>query len=168
MEVPSEGDRRGRLRCEDAASAVWSDVRSRIIRSLRSVLSEWTVCACWRRLSRRENCFPQWQANGRSPVCFLTWRARCSLRLNTMLQSPNPRHTNVLLGAARVRTGPTPGFFARGTPSSGPRDAVGAVGDVEEAFWAAPRGESAADGGVGDGLGGVLSVFILEIGRAHV
>jgi hypothetical protein len=25
----------------------------------------------WRRLSRRENCLPQWQANGRSPVCFL-------------------------------------------------------------------------------------------------
>jgi hypothetical protein len=24
-----------------------------------------------RKLSRRENCFPQWQANGRSPVCFL-------------------------------------------------------------------------------------------------
>lgn len=68
----------------------------------------------------------------------LTWRARCSLRLNTMLQSPNPRHTNVLLGAARVRTGPTPGFFARGTASSGPRDAVGAAGDVEGAFPAAP------------------------------
>ena len=53
------------------------DESSRIIRSLASCLSAWTVCACWRRLSRRENCFPQWQVKGRSPVCFL-WMERRS------------------------------------------------------------------------------------------
>lgn len=65
-----------------------------------------------------------------------------------MLQSPNPRHTNVLLGAARVRTGPTLVFFARG--ASSPSTTDGALGDVEAAL-----------GGVGGALGGVLSVFIL-------
>jgi len=32
----------------------------------------WTVCACWRRLSRRENRREQWHSKGRSPVCFLS------------------------------------------------------------------------------------------------
>ena len=54
-----------------AAMDAWREVRSRIMRSFCSCLSAWTVCACWRRLSRRENCLEQWQAKGRSPVCFL-------------------------------------------------------------------------------------------------
>lgn len=48
-----------------------SEARSFIMRSFSSCLSACTVCACWRRLSSRENCLPQWQVNGRSPVCFL-------------------------------------------------------------------------------------------------
>lgn len=71
-----------------AAMEAWREVRSRIMRSFWSCLSAWTVCACWRRLSRRENCFEQWQVKGRSPVCFLMCLARCSLRLKTMRQSP--------------------------------------------------------------------------------
>jgi len=31
----------------------------------------WTVWACWRRLSSRENRREQWHSKGRSPVCFL-------------------------------------------------------------------------------------------------
>ena len=54
-----------------AAMEVCRAVSSRIIISFWSCLSAWTVCACWRRLSRRENCLPQWQLKGRSPVCFL-------------------------------------------------------------------------------------------------
>lgn len=65
-----------------------SDVSSCIMRSFWSALSAWTVCACWRRLSRRENCFPQWQVKGRSPVCFLMCLRRCSLLLKTMRHSP--------------------------------------------------------------------------------
>ena len=85
-------------------------VRSRIMRSFCSALSACTVCACWRKLSSRENCLPQWHENGRSPVCLLQGRegqdsqgvlvgqartgthrtclAKCSLRLNTILHSP--------------------------------------------------------------------------------
>lgn len=73
-----------------------------------------------------------------------------------MLQSPNPRQTNVLLGAARVRTGPTPAFFARGASSAS--GAVEAVGDVEAALAAVGV---VAVGGEGGASGGVLSVFIL-------
>lgn len=40
-----------------------------------------TVCACCRRLSSRENLREQWHWNGRSPVCFLMCRAKCSLRV---------------------------------------------------------------------------------------
>jgi hypothetical protein len=72
-----------------------------------------------------------------------------------MLQSPNPRQTKVLLGTARVRTGPTPAFFAR-EPSSGPRDKWAARGDVEGALG----GVEADVGDVGSPPGGVLSVFI--------
>lgn len=54
-----------------AVMEAWREVRSCIMRSFWSCLSAWTVCACWRRLSRRENCLPQWQVNGLSPVCFL-------------------------------------------------------------------------------------------------
>lgn len=50
---------------------VWRVVSSFIIFSLRSGLSACTVWACWRRLSRRENCLAQWHWKGRSPVCFL-------------------------------------------------------------------------------------------------
>ena len=57
-----------------AVMVACSDVSSCIMRSFWSCLSAWTVCACWRRLSRRENCFEQWQVNGRSPVCFLERR----------------------------------------------------------------------------------------------
>jgi len=32
----------------------------------------WTVCACCRKLSSRENRREQWHWNGRSPVCFLS------------------------------------------------------------------------------------------------
>ena len=39
-----------------AAMDAWREVRSRIMRSFCSCLSAWTVCACWWRLSRRENC----------------------------------------------------------------------------------------------------------------
>ena len=56
---------------EAAVMLAWRAVSSCIMRSLRSCLSAWTVWACWRRLSRRENCLPQWQLKGRSPVCFL-------------------------------------------------------------------------------------------------
>ena len=42
-----------------AAMVAWREVRSRIMRSFCSCLSACTVCACWRRLSRRENCLPQ-------------------------------------------------------------------------------------------------------------
>ena len=55
-----------------AVMLAWREVRSRIIFSFTSCLSAWTVWACWRRLSSLEKCFPQWQLNGRSPVCFLT------------------------------------------------------------------------------------------------
>lgn len=68
-----------------------------------------TVCACWRRLSSRENRREQWHWNGRSPVCFLErtgrlarWRrraqeectyrmclARCSLRVKLRVQGGN-------------------------------------------------------------------------------
>lgn len=64
-----------------------------------------------------------------------------------MLQSPKPRQTKVLLGAARVRTGPVLVFFVRGTASSGPKDELAASGDAERAFAAAPGGV-VADGGV--------------------
>lgn len=56
---------------EAAVMLAWREVSSCIMRSFWSCLSAWTVCACWRRLSRRENCFEQWHVNGRSPVCFL-------------------------------------------------------------------------------------------------
>lgn len=61
----------GALPLPAAVMFACNDVSSFIMRSFWSCLSAWTVCACWRRLSRRENCFPQWQVNGRSPVCFL-------------------------------------------------------------------------------------------------
>ena len=56
---------------EAAVMLAWREVSSCIIRSFWSCLSAWTVWACWRRLSRRENCLEQWQVNGLSPVCFL-------------------------------------------------------------------------------------------------
>lgn len=56
---------------EAAVMDAWREVSSCIMRSFWSCLSAWTVWACWRRLSRRENCLPQWQVKGRSPVCFL-------------------------------------------------------------------------------------------------
>ena len=56
---------------EAAVMLAWREVSSCIMRSFCSCLSAWTVWACWRRLSRRENCLPQWQVKGRSPVCFL-------------------------------------------------------------------------------------------------
>ena len=56
---------------EAAVMEAWSEVSSCIMRSFCSCLSACTVWACWRRLSRRENCLPQWQLKGRSPVCFL-------------------------------------------------------------------------------------------------
>jgi len=42
-----------------AVMVAWREVRSRIIFSFTSCLSEWTVWACWRRLSSLEKCFPQ-------------------------------------------------------------------------------------------------------------
>lgn len=59
---------------EAAVMDAWREVSSDIMRSFWSCLSAWTVWACWRRLSRRENCFPQWQVKGLSPVCFLGGR----------------------------------------------------------------------------------------------
>ncbi len=37
----------------------------------------WTVCACCRKLSKRENRLEQWHWNGRSPVCFLKVVSAC-------------------------------------------------------------------------------------------
>lgn len=71
-----------------AVMLAWREVSSCIMRSFWSCLSAWTVWACWRRLSRRENCFEQWQVKGRSPVCFLMCLAKCSLLLKTILHSP--------------------------------------------------------------------------------
>lgn len=56
---------------EAAVMLAWREVSSCIMRSFCSCLSACTVWACWRRLSRRENCLEQWQVKGRSPVCFL-------------------------------------------------------------------------------------------------
>lgn len=46
----------------------------------------WTVCACCRRLSRREKRLEQWHWKGRSPVCLRMCRAKCSLRVKLKLQ----------------------------------------------------------------------------------
>lgn len=55
----------------------------------------WTVCLCWRRLSRRENRLEQCKhANGLSPVCFRLWRARCSDRVKDLVQLGKPVHRN--------------------------------------------------------------------------
>lgn len=48
-----------------------SVVDSSITTSFYAALLARTVCACWRSLSRRENCVEQWQVKGRSVVCFL-------------------------------------------------------------------------------------------------
>lgn len=86
-----------------AAMVAWRELRSRIIRSFWSCLSACTVWACCRKLSRRENCLPQWQEKGRSPVCFRMCRARCSLLEKTIRHSPYPLHWNVFAGAGRYR-----------------------------------------------------------------
>ena len=54
-----------------------------------------TVCACCRKLSRRENRLEQWHWNGRSPVCFLMCLARCSLRVKLRLQGGNSVQKNL-------------------------------------------------------------------------
>lgn len=63
--------------------------------SFCSGLSSWTVWQCCRRLSSLEKDLRQWHWKGRSPVCFRIWRARCSLLVKTMRQSPNPWHWNM-------------------------------------------------------------------------
>ena len=45
-----------------------------MLRGNEKQIADWATAHTWRRLSRRENCLPQWQANGRSPVCFLNNR----------------------------------------------------------------------------------------------
>jgi hypothetical protein len=76
-----------------------------------------------RRLSSLLNCRPQWHLNGLSPVCFLrksqhdrerekkdiyivffpylTCRARCSLLVNVIRQSPKPVHWKTLFVPSR-------------------------------------------------------------------
>ena len=53
------GARRDVRDLDAAAIVACSVLRSRIIFSLSSCLSACTVCACWRKLSSRENCLPQ-------------------------------------------------------------------------------------------------------------
>lgn len=56
---------------EETEAGAGSVVSSHIKASFCATLSVWTVWACWRRLSRRENCLEQRQVKGRSQVCFL-------------------------------------------------------------------------------------------------